>query len=266
MWNIIRAQFYQLVRDKVTWFVLFFTIALNAVFSFGIVVEDAGETLSGSYVVANIGSMYCISSLLFLMIIMANAMGKDFMDKTLNYEILSGHSRNEVFFGRFIVAMLTGMTGTLLIMILFPCIITVISGWGTAMEMQGILLRYTLIFISLFRICCELALFTILTKNPYVTYLVGFLAGYLQMLLPMAQTQFPDWFADANPVVLAVWNCLDLLNFQENASSVLHEAGPILYQSSVGTAMITQTIGVSVTVGVAALVIGSIYFQKNDLN
>ena len=84
MWNIIRAQFYQLVRDKVTWFVLFFTIALNAVFSFGIVVEDAGETLSGSYVVANIGSMYCISSLLFLMIIMANAMGKDFICQPLD--------------------------------------------------------------------------------------------------------------------------------------------------------------------------------------
>lgn len=257
MWNIMRAQIYQAIRNKMTWFIFFFAIALNVVFSFGFLVDNEGG-LSGSLAVATLGSMYCLTGLLFLMVFTADVTGKDFTDKTINYEILSGHSRREVFFGRFIVAVLMGSLGALFIMLLFPCLITLLSGWGNTMELQGVVLRYLLIFVTLFRVVCEVTLLTFLTKNPYITYLVGFLSGYIQMILPMLQTEYPDWFTNKNSVSLSVWHCLDLLDFLDESE--------LLYQSGVESLVIGQSIGVSLLVGVVLLVISFTFFRSDDLN
>lgn len=265
MWNIMRAQIYQTMRNKMTWFIFFFAIALNAVFSFGFIVDNE-EGLNGSLTVASLGSMYCMTGLLFLMVFAADITGKDFTDKTINYEILSGHSRNEVFFGRFIVAAVVGSIGALFIMLLFPCLITLLSGWGNTMELQGVVFRYILVFVTLFRVVCEVTLITFLTKNPYITYLTGFLFGYIQMLLPMAQSEFPDWFINKNSVSLSVWHCLDLLDFQDWTTFFLDESEQILYQSGVEPVVIGQTIGVSLLVGVVLLVISFVFFHSDDLN
>lgn len=265
MWNIMRAQFYQIMRNKMTWFIFFFTIALNAVFSFGFLVDNEAG-LNGSLAVASLGSMYCMTGLLFLMVFTADVTGKDFIDKTINYEILSGHSRREVFFGRFIVAAVMGSLGTLFIMLLFPFLITLLSGWGNTMELQGVVLRYILVFVTLFRVVCEATLITFLTKNPYITYLTGFLFGYMQMLLPMLQTEFPDWFINKNSVSLSVWHCLDLLDFQDWTTFFLDESEQILYQSGVEPVVIGQTIGVSLLVGAVLLVISFVFFRSDDLN
>lgn len=255
MWNVVRAQMYQLKRDRITWGVLLFVLVLSGIFTF-VSMDDFGEEISGSIVVASLGSIYCMVGMIVVLVIVANVIGKDFTDKTMNYEILSGHSRKEVFFGRFVVSLLVGVIGAFLVMVLLPVGMTIVFGWGDTINLSGVMARYGLILITLFRIVCELTFVTILTKNPYITYLVGFIFGYVQMIVSML---FPDWFADESSVLLSVGHCLDLLNF-------LDEYGQILYQSEVESSMVFLSIGTSLLAGVIIIMISYVFFQHNDLN
>lgn len=265
MWNVIRAQMYQLKRDKMVWGIFFFALILSGIFTFTNLVDFEGE-LSGSLVVANMGNMYCITGMIVILVTVANVVGKDFTDKTLNYEILSGHSRREVFFGRFIVAAIAGMVGSFLVMVLIPVVLTLVFGWGTTMNLQGVISRYALVFITLFRIVCELTFVTILTKNPYLTYLTGFVFAYIQFIVSMAKMEFPDWFANKNSVLFSVWHCLDLLNFQDWTTFLPDESGQILFQSAVEPPTVFLSIGTSLTAGVIIMILSYVFFRHSDLN
>lgn len=265
MWNVIRAQMYQLIRDKMICGMFLFALALSGIFAFTGMVDWEGS-ISGSLVVAGMGNMFCISGVIILLIIVANTVGKDFTDKTLNYEILSGHSRKEVLFGRFITAAVLGMLCSFFIIVLIPMVFSMLFGWGTAMELQGVIIRYGLVFAALFRIACELTFIVILTKNPYLTYLIGFLSGYIQMMIPMVKQEFPDWFANKNSELLSIWHCMDLLAFQNSTALVSDELQPVLYQSSIEPSAVFLSIGTSLAAGGIMLVISYWLFQHYDLN
>ncbi|MCM1495916.1 MAG: ABC transporter permease [Bacteroides sp.] len=257
MWNVIRAQLYQLKRDKMVWGIFLFALVLNGIFSFTNM-TDMDEELSGSLTVASMGSMYCMAGMIVILIVVANVMGKDFIDKTLNYEILSGHSRREVYFGRFITAVLIGPVISFLVIAAVPLVMTLIFGWGTTIELEGVLVRYALIFFTLVQIACELALITILTKNPYVTYLAGFILGYIQMMFFTVRTEFPDWFAERDFSMLSIWHCMDLLSFQDMTT--------FLYSSEVEASAIWLSIGISLILGGIIILAGYLYFRRDDLN
>lgn len=265
MWNVIQAQMYQLKRDKMVWGIFLVALVLDGIFVFRSML-DGTEGLSGSLIIAENGSMYCIGGMLVILVLVANVVGKDFTDKTLNYEILSGHSRQEVFFGRFIVAAVAGMISSFLVMVLFPVVLSLIFGWGTTVNLQEVMIRYVLIFITLFRIVCELTFITILTKNPYLTYLAGFVLGYIQIFIDMIKMEFPDWFANKNSVLLSIWHCLDLLDFRDSTTPLLDESGQILYQSALELPGILQSIGTSLIFGGIIMIISYVFFWHNDLN
>lgn len=83
MWNVIRAQIYQLRRDVLAWGVSFLALACTFIIN----LDSFDEKATGSQVFTVMGdNMNIIFGFLVLMIIVANVMGKDYMDKTINYE------------------------------------------------------------------------------------------------------------------------------------------------------------------------------------
>ena len=135
MWNVIRAQIYQLRRDVLAWGVSFLALACTFIIN----LDSFDEKATGSQVFTVMGdNMNIIFGFLVLMIIVANVMGKDYMDKTINYEILSGHTRKDVFFGRLIVATTVGVLCSFLVIIAVPVVLTLMHGWGNTMELQGV--------------------------------------------------------------------------------------------------------------------------------
>lgn len=96
MWNIIKSQWYQLIRDKRVRGIFIVTLLFNGAITFANL-DTWEETLKGGMITADLASFYGVMGLIFLLAITAFVMGTDFTDKTLNYEILAGHSRGEVF-------------------------------------------------------------------------------------------------------------------------------------------------------------------------
>ena len=235
MWNVMKAQMYQLKKD-----VLAFSVALlGLAVTFIANMEAFEQGMTGSEGMAYMGeSMSALFGLLAIMIIVANVMGKDFADKTLNYEILSGHTRKEVFFGRLVVATIPGVLCSFLTIIAFPLTLTLINGWGNTMELSGVLVRFGLIFITLFRIAFELAFLT-------------------------TQTYFEDF---AVTPLLPVANCLNLLTFQDWTTFYLDETDQILYSSAVSSEMALWAIIPSVVIGGVMILLSYVFFKHDDLN
>lgn len=57
MWNVIRAQMYQLIRDKMICGMFLFALALSGIFAFTGMVDWEGS-ISGSLVVAGMGNQH----------------------------------------------------------------------------------------------------------------------------------------------------------------------------------------------------------------
>ena len=260
MWNVIRSQLYQLKRDMIAWGVLF--VAFVVTFLINIESFEAGST--GSEATALMGeAMSPMASFLIIMTMVANIMGKDFLDKTLNYEVLSGHTRKDVFFGRLIVAILVGVLCTFLVIISVPVTATILNGWGNTMEWKGVLIRCGLVMITLFRIACEVAFLTILTKNPYVTYLVSVVFGELQLFLSMAQVEFTDFEI---PPLLPVANCINLLTFQDWSTFYIDETDQIIYNSAVPLETALWALIPSIVIGAVMILLSYVFFKHDDLN
>lgn len=258
MWNIMKAQRYQVRRDKIVYGMILFALALSGIFLLQMIMEMP-EGLSGSAVIAEMGSLFLMGSLLFLLVIAADIMGNDFADKTINYEVLSGHSRKEVYFGRVIPAVVYGVLGTMILSAFWPFLISVTQGWGSLMEAKGVWIRYGLLVFVLFRLICEVAFLTMITKNTHITYLVGFCLSYAEIII-IALLDSENWY------LMGMGSCMKLLSFEEWSTTFLNEQEQIFYNSALNPEMIIETIAASLIFGILSLVLGYVYFKHDDLN
>jgi len=258
MWNIMKAQRYQLKRDKMVYGMILFVLAMSGIF-LGELVSETPDDICGSTVVAELGSLFLMVSLLFLLVVVADIVGNDFVDKTIHYEVLSGHSRKQVYFGRVIPAVIYGTAGTIILSMFFPVLVTVTQGFGSLMEEEGVWLRYGLLVFVFFRLICELVFLTVITKNAHITYLIGFVFSYAQMIILALMDS-------ENKYLMGIGNCLELLNFENWSTVFLNEQEQIFFHSALEPEMVIGTIVISMVFGVLSLILGYVYFKHDDLN
>lgn len=101
MRNIIKALNYQTKTDNVTYYSLFVVLFL-AVISF--IDADLSELTGSMYIAAMGESYFALLPVFVILMLGVRILGWDYGDKTMNYEILSGHHRREVYFARVIVS------------------------------------------------------------------------------------------------------------------------------------------------------------------
>lgn len=262
MWNVIRAQLYQFKKDKISWGALLLALVMSGVLAFLYV----DEYTSGSEMVAGMAFFYAMIGIIVMLIVVTGIMGKDFTDKTLNYEVLAGHTRGEVFLGRLIVAAVIGSLAGFLVMAVVPCVATLFLGWGDVMAWQGVVIRYGLVWVTLVSICVQLAFITILTKNPYITLLVGYLAGCGQLMIRTLGQEFPDLASAGESPLLSINHCMNLLTFDDWYTFFLDETEQIFYESAVDPQLIMTTIGTALVTIILLTVLGYVFFKHDDLN
>lgn len=259
MWNIIKSQWYQLIRDKRVRGVFIVTLLFNGAITFANI-DSFGEDMRGSLITADLSSFYGIMGMIFMLALTAFVMGTDFMDKTLNYEILSGHSRKEVFFGRLIVSVLAGSVGAMIVMLFFPCMLTAVFGWGSVLEPAGVCRRYLLVCVMLLRIACELALISVAVKNPYAIIFTGYIIGCVELLILLLKPILfnMEWLFQ----ILSICHFSELLSFGVHMDGT----GQIAGTSAVGMPDVLITIGGAAVIGIAAAAAAYTYFRRDDLH
>ncbi len=169
--KVIRAQIYQMVLDKAI-FLILLLFALTDVYGAYTAVENlAGdECMCGGLLFTEWFSVNEV----FPFVITGLVMTKDFFDKTAYYELMSGHTRMQVFMGRFLAALVISEAWALIEVWVFPLIFMAVKGlpWGELLSPQSALIRTGMDMLVQFRVCAEFSLFTVLFRKKGYSFLM----------------------------------------------------------------------------------------------
>ncbi len=262
MWNIIKAQNYQIKRDNLVVYVFL----AGLVFPFlGMVMGADGldfGSISGSEYMAGASSIFPIILMLLALVLSSRICGWDSTDKTINYEIMAGHSRKEVYFGRVCSALMWTLAGGLLLMAVSLLFVLAVFGWGEHMSLGALVLRIVVALFPLFRLCCEFILLTFLLQDCYKGLVLGFVLFDVSILAVMIYEEFTDRILT---VQLASANLLELFNFSNYSSQYINGEDVIVYTASLEPSMLAGSIIISLAVGTACIAIGYIVFCRQDM-
>lgn len=255
MRNIIKALNYQTRTDNVTYYSILLAIFLTI---FGMLDFD----MTGSEYLALNGESISLLPVFLILMLGVRILGWDYADKTMNYEILSGHHRREVYFARVIVAHIWCIAFCVGFMLIPVLVFTLINGWGVTMDFGGMALRFALAIFPMIRIVCQYVLLVFLVKSAYIAWAAGYLLSMFAMFIPMLfeelmQIKFTYQFANTN--------LTKLFTFNQSIGYVNGEDVTICH-TELDPSMIIGTIGVSVAVSVICIVLGYIIFKKSDVN
>lgn len=262
MWNIMKAMNYQVRRDNV----VIYALLAGIILPFLNVIIETGfdlDALCGGLFVAQFGATSPIVLAIVFVILVPRICGWDATDKTMNYEIMAGHSRKEIYFGRVIVSFVWSMLSGMVIMVLPVLVMTLINGWGENVDVFDVVIRYLLILFPMFRFVCELILLTFLLQNCYVAMLVGWLFFDAAMLGSMI---YEELIEKKLTVQLAVSNLTTLFGFDNYKLEYIGGEDIPVYSAGLSTSMIGSTMLVSLLVGGACLAIGYVVFRKRDMS
>lgn len=259
MWNIIKAQNYQTRGDNVVIYG-FLACLLPLLVSF--LNQDSFGNMTGSLYLVHAGEVLPFVIVIITLVLTTRICGWDYADKTMNYEVLAGHSRGEVYWGRIIASMLWGMGAGIVITFLPVLLFTVVNGWGFSISFKGALMRLLLLLFPMFRLVCEFALLTFLLRSCYVAMIIGWvLYGTANIITMIAEETAKLRFT----VQLASANMSSLLNFENYTIGYIDGEDIMLYDTALDASLTVGSVVVSVAVGAGCLVIGYICFKKGDM-
>ena len=106
MKDLIKAQLYQILRSKPFYYIIFGIMAFQGLDIIGSINGD-GITSISMYIVQYCGTAFTTSAIAACLVAVY-IVGGDINDKTANYEILSGHTRREIFIAKAVLGVICG--------------------------------------------------------------------------------------------------------------------------------------------------------------
>lgn len=258
MKDIIKAQFYQLTKEFIPFFTLIGITLCSVLITMAVELQFFGETepKTGCECFAESSLGFVSMAMLFVAITVPMMCGNDFLDKTTNYELLSGHIRREVFFGRAIPTIIVGTLGYMIASTAPVIATTIKNGWGDYISIEDACFRLFLMFFPVIRIICELIFLSFIIKNPYIVMALGWLSVMIGNMLIGTGGYFSLGITTIGKVVTVdSWSTYGL---EENIN--------FIYDAAFPAADVALVIISSVVVSAASLYLGYIFFKKDDLN
>ncbi len=262
MQNIIKSLHYQTKRDNVTYYAF-----LALILCYAMVFSDLSNplALTGSEYFAASQALFCLPVSVFLVILCTRICGWDYVDKTLNYEILIGHNRKEVFFSRVWVSFIWCVPVAVLSFILPPLVLSLINGWGIYIDMGDMIFRCVLAVFTIFRIYCECVLLTFLTKSCYLGLIVSFLFVEIGSIIPIAFEEIGRIKLRNFVTAFSMANFQELVTPENYSFQYINGKDEMLFDMSVDPSFAAETIIVSLVAGIGCILISYLYFRKSDM-
>lgn len=256
MRNIIKSQFFGFSRDICTYISLAIAVIITITSSVDSL-EMFGGTYTGSLSFMATGEAASMLSVMIICMFATRLCGWDFNDKTINYEVMYGHSRSEVCWARIISAVLfSSVIGFVIPM--FPILIfTISNGWGYAIPAGQAVLRSLIFLLVLMRFAAVCVFLTFLTKNSWAAFLTGFLLYDGETMLYM--------FIDFKPYFTSATNAMDVLLFENQAYGYVNGEDVIIFKDVLSGEFIAGSVIASVVVIALALFGSYKLFSKCDL-
>lgn len=259
MRNIMKAQLYQLRRNKLIYIVFVVLVIMQCTTLMGEIGFSTDIIPAGDYMAEN-GFAVMSIALLFATVLTGDICGADFVDKTTNYELMSGHLRKEVYFGRAILSIVIGTVGVILLNLLPLVIAYLLGGWGENLDFGGVMLRYLLALFPIMRLLCEFVFLSYVIKNAYIVMAIG-------VAVSLVGSVWVEIFCKGNAFLLGFGNLYKLFEFTSwKTFTLVGEKEILIYDATLSTGEIMGTVFLSLLAGGLFLVLGYVFFAKDDLN
>lgn len=264
MFNLIKAQNYQLKRDNFMIYVILFSLAYTALITyFGINEGIKSGEMNGGLFLASNGQAYSMLYLFPVLGFTSRICGWDFNDKTINYEVLAGHKRSDIFLSRTLVTFLWVFVGALAMTILPIGVITIIYGWGVNMSFGAALARFALCFLVLLRTTCCFICMTFLARNCFITLIFGYLLYEVEM---MAYTLVNELTKNIEITwQLAASNLMELLDFSNYELGYVDGEDVVHFITDMEPSFLIGTIVISLVLSAVYLLLGYTVFRRSDI-
>lgn len=255
----MKAQNYQARQSKATLYAIFITIFIMCL-PFADV--SGMEDMSGSMFALLSSEFISMGLMIFAAIIVPSICGCDMNDKTINYELLSGHSRSQTYFGRVIVGFLWAVIGGVLITLGPILLVTVIKGWGNTIMLGDALSVYALTLVVYIRCIAELSLFTFLVRNSFAA---GFLGFALFEATGIAGMVIEELFDKKLDCLFSITNMLAVSELSNSRIMVIDGEAVEVFSTAFYEGLMTDTIIVSLVMVVCCILLGYAIFKKRDM-
>lgn len=261
MINIIKAVNYQIKRDIMTYVAICVGLLMAFLPLMEVGIDSIKEMNGGLY------SRAYMSFMLFVPYIMscligASTIGKDMGDKTINYEVMAGHSRGEVFAARVILAFAWDIGLCILVSAIPIGIVTLINGWGRNVVFADIAARYMVHITSAFRINAFVILVTTIMRHPAAGGFISY--GILNMsMLPLLVLN-----EIVEVKIYHVFAMADILymSFISNMRVIVENGNKIpVYDMALDKGFLTGAIVIPLVVSAVYVVLAYLVFKKRDL-
>ena len=264
MKNIMKALRYQTLRDNVTYYILIGMLYLFGVAIFG---ETNGLlSLTGSEYASCSAIIYGALGSMAILLFTTRIFGWDYTDKTLNYEILIGHSRKDAFWSRVLVSLSWALPFMIIIMFVPLLLLTAINGWGIYSDMSNIIIRWVLSVFPMFRLFCECVLITTLLKNCYLGLVIGFLLTEIAYSVMMAIEEMGKIELGLFAVIQSTCNMDKLISCPDYTFEYINGKDEMVFITEIDPVFAVLSVAVSLLVGIGCLMLAYRFFRKTDLN
>ncbi|MGN0384324.1 MAG: ABC transporter permease subunit [Lachnospiraceae bacterium] len=259
MKSILKSQLYQMKLPYIWKKVLPILLVFNFLIIYvNVVLGGEIESLSEFIVGGEYGNLLNFMEF-FIIIATAEICGNDFSDKTINHELLSGHSRKDVFLGRAVAAIGVSLIGALILLVIPIVAFTAMGYWGDTVTLKGVVLRIALCIFPIIKVSCEMILLTYIVKNGLLASVIGCVGLIITGVIG-------GMTAIGMPYLISSSNLMQLFHFDGWSTYRMKDLKQFsTYESMVNSNVAILTVVVSVLAGAMFLWIGYKFFEKDDL-
>ena len=264
MWNLMKGLNYQIKRDNFTIYAILFSSFLAIGISFyEALVEEGMEfsEISAGLFLAKNAEFLVVGCLVLCCVLVARIVGWDMTDKTINYEILAGNSRNHVFGARVILTFLWCLGISVIYLVLPLVVLSFCNGWGPNLEIK-VGVSWVLIFILLvFRLVCELILLTVLLKNCFISMIIGWILNEFVVLVTLV---YEEMIGDFPVFLFSLSGMFQFSTFPYKFEYIGGKDIPV-FGPPIGSGEIMQIIISVIVVSGLTLLVAKTQFNKQDM-
>lgn len=256
MKRLIKAQVYQMCRKKSTAGVY---LGILGMLLFELISEMRifGGKLTADDFFLSFQSVIMSFSFIVAFWYAAEICVGDFSDRTVNYEVMGGYTRKKVYFSRVLLGLASGTLTVVSMWCILVGVAVAYGGWGNQVGLLQMVARWLLMLFPFWRILCEFIFFSFLVKNVYVVMAVGTVIALMSDGLSSMHC-FSYALGFTNLYRLSHMLYFGVYTMSDNRSYYLYDA-------TLTTGEVFGTIGASVGFGFLFLLLGYVYFHKDDL-
>lgn len=257
MQNLIKALNYQTRRDNVTLYAVIIGLLVSAM----ILMDNNASAMTGARFAVSSGELLPMALSYMSVIMAARICGWDMTDKTINYEVLSGHHRRQVYFARVIVSLMWTMGMAVIVTALPVIIFSAMNGWGPETDLRLMLIRYAMLLLPLFRLICGFIFISFAVGNFAGSAVACFLLVQGEFMVYTMLDELTNIHLDAQ---LAVSNMIKLLELNGRMGFV-DGKDIYIYDAALSSEFAVNTVVFSLAAGIIYLILGFALFSGRDM-